>query len=296
MTVPTTGRFAAQHGARLLHDVNAQIARTTESQGVDEVHDLRVAIRRFRRVLDVLRPCFLRSDAKQIERALKKIISRAGDVRDIDIALKLVGKAEPADETSSALMQKLQKDRAEAAAALHKILRREGQQKVPKQPATPVTFSAIPMVRLARRILPAMAAEHLRCVHKAARGNPSDRRIHEVRIEARNFRYTLECFAPIYIAAKRGDELTIILEQLEDVQDRLGAMHDCAIVREIVRDTKSPAKKQTLEDLKKRQKKKEKKFRELYAPATTEDARARQWKEILLRVGSAPRKPNRKSA
>jgi len=295
MRVPTTGRFAAQHGAKLLHHVNAQIARTTESQGVDEVHDLRVAIRRFRRILDVLRPCFPPGEAKQIERALKKIISRAGDVRDIDIALKLTGKIEPADESPSVLVQKLQEDRTNAAAALHKVLSREGPQKAPKSPSSPTAFSAIPMDRLARRILPAMAAEHLRCVHKAARTSPSDKKIHEVRIEARNFRYTLECFAPIY-----GAELAIILEQLEDVQDRLGAMHDCAIAREMIREIvsgiKSPAKKQTLDALKKRRKKKEKKFRDLYAAADTENARARQWKQILLRVRPPARKPRKSNA
>jgi CHAD domain-containing protein len=147
MTVPITGRFAAQHGAKLLRDVNAQIARTTESQGVDEVHDLRVAIRRFRRVLDVLRPCFPHTEAKQIERALKKIISCAGDVRDIDIALKLTGKIEPADENSSVLAQKLQNDRAKAAAALHKVLSREGQQKALKSPSSPTAFSLCPQSR-----------------------------------------------------------------------------------------------------------------------------------------------------
>jgi CHAD domain-containing protein len=291
LTVPTTGRFAAQHGAKLLHDVNAQIARSTESQGVDEVHDLRVAIRRFHRVLDVLRPCFPRTEAKQIERALKKIISHAGDVRDIDIAIKLVGKVEPASENPSILAGKLQKDRAKAAATLHRILRNEGQQKSPKTPVPSTAFGMIPMDRLARRILPAMAAEHLRCVHKAARTNPSDKKIHQVRIEARNLRYTLECFAPIY-----GDELTIILEQLEDVQDRLGALHDCAIVREIVESRKSPMKKQTLEALKKRQEKKEQKFRKLYASAATETARLRQWKEILLRVRPPARKPRKHAA
>lgn len=291
MTVPTTGRFAAQYGAKLLHDVNAQIARTTQSQGVDEIHDLRVAIRRFRRALDVLRPCFLRREAKQIERSLKKIISCAGDVRDLDIALKLIEKLAPGDENSSVLAQKLQKDRNRSAAALEKVLRREGQQMSPGSPSQLPGFCALPMDRLARRLLPAMAAEHLRCVHKAARTNPSDKKIHEVRIQARNFRYTLECFASIY-----GEELAIVLEQLEDVQDRLGAMHDCAIVREIIESRKSPGRKQTLKALKKRLEKKERKFRKLYSSAATENARLKQWKEILLRACPPARKPSKSKA
>jgi len=54
----TTRRFAIEQADRLLGRLAAQIARTIKSRSAEEVHDLRVAIRRLMGVLVVLKPSF----------------------------------------------------------------------------------------------------------------------------------------------------------------------------------------------------------------------------------------------
>src|SRR5580693_2086033 len=88
----TTGRFATEQADMLLQGVTTRITRTIRSHGIGEVHDLRVSIRRFSRILIVLKPCFPRGESRRIRRGLKRIMVQAGNVRDHDIAMRLLAK------------------------------------------------------------------------------------------------------------------------------------------------------------------------------------------------------------
>ena len=112
----TTSRFATEQAQRLLGRLAFQIARTIRSHGAAEVHRLRVAIRRFVRVLEVLKPCFPRGESRKIRRVLKKIRVRAGIVRDHDIALRLLRKLVPSG--SGLPLRDLRSAREEACRAL----------------------------------------------------------------------------------------------------------------------------------------------------------------------------------
>jgi len=88
----TTSGFAKDHADRLLRNLTVQFERTAKTAGADEVHDLRVAIRRLGAVLKILNDCFPVRETGKIRLALKRIMELAGHVRDRDIAVELLTK------------------------------------------------------------------------------------------------------------------------------------------------------------------------------------------------------------
>ena len=74
-----------------------------------------------------------------------------------------------------------------------------------------------------RRALPALAETFFRAGAAAAVPGISATSLHQFRLRAKRFRYTLEIFDRFY-----GPEMIRGAEALKTVQDRLGAINDCA--------------------------------------------------------------------
>jgi len=276
----TTSRFATEQAQRLLGRLAFQIARTIRSGGAREVHDLRVAIRRFLRVLVVLKQCFPRKESRKVRRVLKKIRAQAGTVRDHDIALRLLKKLAPAG--SGLPVRELRSARDEAsralAASLKSWVRRNLSAKW-RGALAGGSPNAKPIPVTAARLLPPMAREFFEWGDAAAREKADASELHRFRIAAKNFRYTLELLAPIY-----GESAGALLEQLKGVQTVLGEINDCATVRRLVpRDAGS---REMLSALKKRQRKKTEAFRREWA-AFNGAASVRQWMASLRHPGAS---------
>jgi CHAD domain-containing protein len=88
----------------------------------------------------------------------------------------------------------------------------------------------------AKRLLPPLMEDFFRAGREAARPGSTHRRMHRLRLEAKRVRYTLELFEPVY-----GESTKAILEPLKQLQDRLGAINDCATTLEMVRRDKGAA-------------------------------------------------------
>jgi len=287
VSVATTGRFATEQAARLLGRLAFQIARTIKSGGADEVHDLRVAIRRFMRVLVVLRPCFPRNESRRIRRRLKSIMAQAGSVRDRDIALGLLAKRAPS--APSPLVRQLRTDRDEAATTLTVSLKRwvrrnlSGRWRDALQGESAAEdFCASPVPVTAKRTLPRMAKEYFASGKDAARDKAPAEELHRFRIAAKNLRYTIDLFAPLYGASLNG-----LLQQLKGVQTLLGEINDCATVRRMV--SRQGGSRDFLAALKKRQRKKTVQFRQHWTAAFSSTAAVRRWTESLRNVGDQTR-------
>ena len=56
--------------------------------------------------------------------------------------------------------------------------------------------------------------------------------LHNMRIAAKRLRYTLEIFAPVL-----GDTATPLLKIVEEIQERLGLIHDCDVLFPLLTDT-----------------------------------------------------------
>jgi CHAD domain-containing protein len=279
----TTAKFAKEQGDKLLRSLSTQIVRTIRTPSVDEIHDLRVAIRRFTRILVVLKPCFPRGESRRMRRGLKRIMVQAGEVRDYDVAVRLLTKlAAPEADALIAQMREQRKETAETVAASlrrwmqrdlafrwRKALETEGQPK-----GADARFCATPVDQMAKRLLPDMATELFRRGKDAASEDASAREIHRFRIADKGLRYTLDLFAPVY-----GDSLAGLLDHLKQMQTVLGEINDFATVRRML--SRRKADKQILSALKKRKRKKTEHFQQRFAAEFADAGVLRRWRESL---------------
>ncbi len=80
--------FAARQLASRLERAESQWNRCAESAGADEIHDLRVSLRRFDETLWLFRRLFPKRERRQVRSELKNALGFAGATRDVDIALE----------------------------------------------------------------------------------------------------------------------------------------------------------------------------------------------------------------
>ncbi|MCC6383440.1 MAG: CHAD domain-containing protein [Dehalococcoidia bacterium] len=84
--------FAAERARELMQKLGKEIENSRTHGDPDAIHDLRVAVRRLSQCLDVFSGLFPSKSAKRVRKRIRRIRQLAGDVRDIDIALELLGK------------------------------------------------------------------------------------------------------------------------------------------------------------------------------------------------------------
>src|SRR5258706_4502541 len=89
----STSQFSAEQVHKRLRDFTARVNQTIEDAGIEAVHELRIAIRRLEPVLNVFERCFASKRVKKIRQRLKSVLALAGEVRDCDVALRVLSKA-----------------------------------------------------------------------------------------------------------------------------------------------------------------------------------------------------------
>ncbi len=199
-----TGPFAADQVAKLLRRLAYQVGRTAKSPHENDVHDLRVAIRRFTQALAAFDSCVPAKEAKKIRRRLKKIMALAGDVRDCDMALALLSKSKVAPV---ALLSSFRKRRKEAERDLTVALKgwmechsySEWRTALENTGRGGARYDPIEVT--ATHNLQPMLREFLSRGKQAIRPKAALEKIHQFRIVAKRLRYTLELFGPIYGAS-----------------------------------------------------------------------------------------------
>jgi len=82
--------YAVDQMNRLLTTLAFQVHRATRKAGPEEIHDLRVSIRRFSQGLDLFSDFFPKWEAKKIRRMLKRMMRLTSSIRDRDIALEFL--------------------------------------------------------------------------------------------------------------------------------------------------------------------------------------------------------------
>jgi CHAD domain-containing protein len=284
-----TRRFAREHADRLLGRLAFQVGRANKSHNSEAIHDLRVSIRRFGQALRVFKPCFRGKELRKVRRELKQVLDVAGELRNHDIALKLLGKSKRPER--AALQAKIQIGRREARRSLVSLLKnwldrksslkwRAALERAAADPRD--NFGKVPIGQTARQMLPALAQDFFEHGNKAAGAKASRQELHGFRIASKKFRYTLELFTPLC-----GPALNPKLEAMRRVQTLLGDLNDLETLREILGQYQS---NQNLTAwIKKRQRKRIATFCE-YWTSTFASAEERQsWIDLLKHVGLEPR-------
>ncbi len=241
MKNPVSGRsekqanvnLAEEATRRLLQSVDREARRVLDTLEPEGVHQLRVAIRRFREAGPLAEDCLGRVAARRFRRQLKDILAAAGPVRNCDIARELIAR-----ETAGRLGDwepLLAREQSAARGHLNTLVKRWLQRKDARR--SPARGGDIrnglgeDAGRVARERLARMAARVLKRGRKAARGQAPANKLHRLRIAAKRLRYALEVQAPM-----AGDGASTFIEQLKRVQGWLGEANDCRTVARMAED------------------------------------------------------------
>jgi CHAD domain-containing protein len=88
--------YAMEQMNRLLTTLALQVGRAAKKPGPDEIHDLRVSIRRFSQGLQLFSDFFPKWEVKKIRRMLKGMLRLTSSIRDRDITLEFLAASQHA--------------------------------------------------------------------------------------------------------------------------------------------------------------------------------------------------------
>lgn len=224
-------------------EFTAQLGRTILDPGLDEIHGLRISIRRLRLALDLCQE----RPRKTLRRGLKHLMALAGKLRDCDITSRHFERAKLPDigDRSRRERKKVEQDLAQflCSRAHHLKVRSEEELKVSLDAATgKITL---------------LAEDLFDCGEKASKADASIRQLHQARIALKKLRYTLEMFHP-QTDSSQGNAI----KQFIKLQKLLGEIHDLSTVMDAL-----PGKKRYRNihrRLKRQQAKKIRRFQQLW--------------------------------
>jgi CHAD domain-containing protein len=189
----------------------------------EAIHDLRVSIRRVVQAFKTFGELLDPAPVKKLRRRLHKVMDLCAAVRNCDVALILLDQV----GVTGASASRLQKTRGDAADKLHCSLKKERRNRHappdrrshPKEREWKLDQS---LEANLSRAMPALAEEFFDSGTVALATHASYQKLHQFRLQAKRFRYTLELFEPFY-----GSEMGSGAGILKELQDRLGAINDC---------------------------------------------------------------------
>lgn len=220
---------------RLKHYAKALRHAAKHPDDQEAIHDLRVSIRRVTQSLRTFRGLLDPAPLKRFRGRLRKLMDLCAAVRNCDVALDLLPQV---GITGNATMKKT---RVEAEKSLHRRLKKER-----KKPSLSVDTASPPAdgdwkleqspEDNLRRVLPAQAEEYFAAGWAAISQAASYQTLHQFRLRSKRFRYTLELFEHFY-----GSEMGRGAKILKELQDRLGAINDCATTIDLLKSDRRVA-------------------------------------------------------
>jgi len=227
-----TGPYAADLSDRLLRRFAYQAGRVAKAPLPDDVHDLRVAIRRLTQVLTALGSCFSARETKKIKRRLKGIMDLAGAVRNYDIAVELLSKSKAAPDSLLALFRSQRRSaERELTGALKRLSQRRAYSRwraaldASDRGATSHDSTAV----TAKAVLEPMLTDFLARGKQVLKHKAPAARTHRLRVAAKKLRYTMELFAPVC-----GPSVDEWIGKIRALQGVLGSISDCEMVRAMI--------------------------------------------------------------
>jgi CHAD domain-containing protein len=227
MKVFPIAKFAVDETRGYLKQFKKNLRNTAKHpEDPEAIHDLRVSIRRLTQCFRTFRGLLEPRRVKKLQRRLRKVMDYCGAVRNCDVALDLLRQSGIAHGAS---VSKLKNARADAGKELRRYLKKERRNQHTAPGLAPGASDGIwklgdsPQDNL-RRILPGLAKEFFEAGALAAVTGASLPTLHQFRLSSKRFRYTLEIFERFY-----GTEMSCAAKAMKGVQDRLGAINDCAV-------------------------------------------------------------------
>lgn len=207
-------------------------ASALENEGeAEQLHKLRVALRRLRTLLWAYRP-ILHEDFDTQQRAIYKFLANAaGNTRDWDILIGLVeatGDRELLDAFRQSRSEASRKSLETLAHASVKQTLREAMSEANRELNT--AAQRTPLTKFARQRVVAAQKQLKKRMRVASRKGRSDyASFHEVRKAGKKVRYLLEFFEPLLGKKQRKG-----LKNLKRVQKRFGELNDVVASRDLL--------------------------------------------------------------
>jgi CHAD domain-containing protein len=208
----------------------------------EEVHDMRVSIRRMRSVFRLLKPYFKAKDVRRFNGELQQLAWALGDVRDLDVFLadlhtfqEQVSAEQQADLQT--VIDDLEAQRGEARERLVETLDSKAYRRFVKdfsnflmeapKAGKETDKDSVEPVQV-RHLLPATVYNRLAAVraYESALAEPTATTLHSLRIEFKRLRYTVSLFEGVL-----GTQIEGFIGDLKDLQDILGNLNDIATAR-----------------------------------------------------------------
>jgi len=225
----------AEQIRRLIETFAFQANRVAKSPSADSVHDLRVAIRRLDQAITTYKVHLPRKQVKRIRKQLRGVLSAAGAVRDYDIAAGILAKTrQPGAAGLIRYVRQLRRDGERPL--LLELKNLSLRSRISKWcdglslNAPPIDFNLRTVETLAISNVPRLARRFFNTGERAA-GHSSAKELHDLRIRAKRFRYTLELFLPIY-----GTIAQSLVQEVKLIQSMLGTINDYRTVLSIATD------------------------------------------------------------
>jgi CHAD domain-containing protein len=219
--------FRHQYEEILAHDPG-----TRRGDDPEDLHDMRVAVRRLRAIIKVATPPLDPEWTRRLREQLDRLGDALGSVRDLDVMLEYV-KRELGEEAPALkpLLKRLERQRSDARRSMLALLRSARYTQLldalEEAARRPLTRSGRPGPDTIARKQFAKLREAVRKLDR----NPSDEELHEVRIKGKRARYAAELAEPG--AGKKAAEF---LKAAKRFQDVVGEHQDAVVVEQRVRE------------------------------------------------------------
>ncbi|MCC6587455.1 MAG: CHAD domain-containing protein [Bryobacterales bacterium] len=203
--------------------VLAELDRTREQPNEEAIHDLRVSIRRLAQALRLFGELLGAKRARKLRNRLRPVLKAAGEARNRDVALLILGEAQVPDTQDVAAA--IEAERKRYVGTLLTLVRAlEGielhvEWKIPK--SGELWDPELTPAENARAVLPKLTRKFLKAGECAIDPSTTWTGLHQFRLRGKRFRYTLELFEPLY---SKG--LAQRLASMRKVQTVLGDIND----------------------------------------------------------------------
>jgi CHAD domain-containing protein len=236
-TAATAGPFLVGKLSALdvrLRDVAPRVLASAEDG--EAVHDLRVALRRTRTVLEVGRPVLGRFHADEVRRALREVMRATGALRDDEVLLEVIASVGVSHPDVLAWLDARRRRERRLRSALTRSLRSGELERGRAMLEALLAFRVDPgrdrrLTKFARRAVERARRE----VDRRRDARPDDvEALHRLRIAYKRLRYTVDTFADTL-----PSDLAALAQPAARFQGRLGDLHDVDVALGCVRRARS---------------------------------------------------------
>jgi CHAD domain-containing protein len=216
-----------------------RVRKLNASAAPEDLHKLRVALRRLRTLWWAYDALLDKKDAKLQRREFKSLADAAGRTRDWDVLHELIAASDPSNKhVLTLLIEAIEEHRAEALSFSLKAIGNAGVERILEQSLASarqqveLRGAGRPIANFAEERVKAAEQALKKRVKRAVSAQASDyAALHEVRIAGKKLRYLLQFFSPVLDGGHQA-----VIERLTVVQDELGTLNDLVTSEALLRE------------------------------------------------------------